>query len=164
MNPTQGHVLETVSAMPIPALMRGGRGNVLAALTYNPPAALLRRYATENKSDLVTANKAFRALKQFLAVCATAEHPCSPSIAIDAMWHEFLMFSEEYYSFCLQYFGAVIHHHPTEMMMNGNYRETRESASRLFGELDARFWPKKTGAGALCSGGDCSANCGDSGG
>ena len=129
-----------------------------------PPDALLRRYMAENKSDLATANKAFVALKQFLFVCATTKHHCSPSIAIDAMWHEFLMFSGEYYNFCLQRFGMVIHHHPTEMMMNENYRNTRNSALNIFGELDAKFWPNMAASGALCSGGDCSANCGDSGG
>lgn len=138
-----------------PAQKKGG----LSVLDYKPPDMLLRRYMAENKTNLVTARKAFVALGQFLFVCATAKHSCSPSIAIDAAWHEFLVFSKEYYNFCQQYFGTVIHHRPTEVMMNESYQNTRNSACEIFGKLDREFWPKSAARTALCSGGECSAGC-----
>lgn len=161
MNITQRYGSENIFSGPPAVIARKATVAKPFVLSYKAPDALLRRYATENKCDLETARKAFEALKQFLIVCTVAKHSCSPSIAIDAMWHEFLMFSEEYYNFCLHGFGALIHHFPTEMMMNDDYRGTRRTASRLFGDLDIKFWPKKGRNGALCSGGDCGAKCGD---
>lgn len=31
---------------------------------------------------------------------------------IDEMWHEFILFTEDYSNFCMQYFGAYMHHLP----------------------------------------------------
>jgi hypothetical protein len=31
---------------------------------------------------------------------------------IDEMWHEFILFTEDYTNFCLQYFGKYLHHLP----------------------------------------------------
>jgi len=160
VNTVQENALRITRQAVTPVLMTlAQRKGGLSVLDYKPPDALLRRYMAENKTDLATAKKAFMALKQFLFVCATAKHSCSPSIAIDAMWHEFLMFSKEYYNFCLQYFGTVVHHHPTEVMMNESYRNTRDSALKNFGKLDRKFWPKSVTCVALCSGGECSAGC-----
>ena len=159
---TQGHVLEQASTAPPPAgILR--EGDIACFLQHQPLPALLRRYMKEQKCDQALAEQAFVSTKQFLFACATAPHPCSPSLAIDGMWHEFLMFSKEYYDFCMLHFGKMIHHHPTERMMIENYQATRKTAERMFGPLDERFWPKMRRSAraraALCYGGDCSAGC-----
>ena len=35
-----------------------------------------------------------------------------PLIVIDEMWHNFVLFTTEYFAFCKQYFGYYIHHAP----------------------------------------------------
>ena len=36
-----------------------------------------------------------------------------PLWVIDEMWHTFLLYSKDYYDFCHQYLGRMIHHRPT---------------------------------------------------
>lgn len=134
---------------------------------YKPPTLLLERYMKEQSCKRKKADKAFIALKQFLYVCATASHRCSPSAEIDPMWHEFLMFSEVYYTFCMKYFDRVIHHHPTKRKMPASYKETYASALKIFGKLDPEFWPEPReerkeahcGSYALCVDSHCTSSC-----
>ena len=35
-----------------------------------------------------------------------------PLVVIDEMWHNFVLFTKEYFGFCKQYFGYYIHHAP----------------------------------------------------
>ncbi|HUH01293.1 MAG TPA: hypothetical protein VML75_04815 [Kofleriaceae bacterium] len=46
---------------------------------------------------------------------------------LDEMWHCFILFTEEYASFCEHYCGGFVHHHPTthveEAAMRAAYRE-----------------------------------------
>jgi hypothetical protein len=56
----------------------------------------------------------FKDVLLFLYVCAISKpgQRISPPKAIDDGWHEFLVFTSDYYDFCQKYFGRFIHHSP----------------------------------------------------
>ena len=93
-------------------------------------------------------------------------------IAIDEMWHTFILFTPDYTEFCLNHFGFYIHHVPTrqkereqiqQSFLNDTasaVRQTREEVFAkyeyvydLFGEDVFRKWfveyPKKYAVGGL---------------
>ncbi|MBV7314959.1 hypothetical protein [Shewanella sp. NIFS-20-20] len=41
----------------------------------------------------------------------------TPLVVIDEMWHNFILFSDDYFHFCKKYFGHYIHHMPTTKQM-----------------------------------------------
>ena len=46
-----------------------------------------------------------------------------PLVVIDEMWHNFVLFTKEYFEFCFRYFGYYIHHAPAT---EAEDRESRE--------------------------------------
>lgn len=78
---------------------------------------------------------------------------------IDEMWHEFMLYSEDYSDFCLKYFGRYIHHLPTHSsdksktrtrLLNGDLEAIERQRIEidrlislvfdLFGRNIARLW------------------------
>lgn len=51
-------------------------------------------------------------LKRFFLMCALLRNVPMYSTKVDEAWHEMLMFTREYESFCQQFCGAYIHHAP----------------------------------------------------
>lgn len=62
---------------------------------------------TEDKASL-----AFHDLKCFMYIAAESDRPVAPSIVIDEIWHEFILFTREYGQFCSTLLGRFIHHVP----------------------------------------------------
>lgn len=60
----------------------------------------------------------FRETKKFLYLCAYGQTNCinievhSSLQIIDEMWHSFILFTDDYHSFCENNFGAYLHHFP----------------------------------------------------
>jgi hypothetical protein len=134
---------------------------------YEPSPLLLARFMVRSpNNNLERANRAFVALKQFLLVSAQQKslHSCSPSQPIDEMWHEFLMFTEEYQGFCLDWLGTMVHHHPISpasdpAITEDTYRLTRKAAQKMFGTLDPEFWPKPKRRASAHTAGGCGSLC-----
>lgn len=62
----------------------------------------------------------FNETKKWIWLAAVAEQEGSIKLLIDGnllfideMWHNFILFTKEYSSYCLNYFGFFVHHHPT---------------------------------------------------
>lgn len=57
-------------------------------------------------------------LREYFAVACMAEGKMvsMPSQAVDVAWHEFLLFTQLYQTFCKKAFGHYFHHHPVEAM------------------------------------------------
>lgn len=57
-------------------------------------------------------------LREYFQVCNLAGNDMvsMPSQAIDAAWHEFILFTRQYESFCRRAFGRFLHHTPAEAM------------------------------------------------
>ena len=80
------------------------------------PAPLLARFTEEHEGaysgdvDVVVDG-----LRQWFEVCRRAgnDFVAMPSEAVDAMWHEFILFTRAYGAFCDRAFGRFLHHTPT---------------------------------------------------
>jgi hypothetical protein len=59
-------------------------------------------------------------LRQYLLICIDAiEVPLPmPSKAVDAAWHEFILFTRAYCFFCDRAYGAYLHHTPTHRLLS----------------------------------------------
>lgn len=57
--------------------------------------------------------EAFLELKKFVALCRHSGRPLAmTSPQIDTVWHQFILFTREYHSFCDEFFGGFLHHSP----------------------------------------------------
>ena len=79
-------------------------------------------------------------MKQFLYLCGTRPGICSPTDPIDAAWHEFILYTQDYTTFCEEMFGRYIHHVPPTYLSNENVSKgktwrTFQVAQDIFGEL-----------------------------
>ena len=111
---------------------------------------VLERYAKEHRLPMSEAERHFRELMKFLAICAMMPFPCTPSAKMNEVWHNFLLHTSEYYEFCLAEFGRIIHHSPSPFPENVKYRKTRQIAKKMFGELDPELWPDDDFLAADC--------------
>jgi hypothetical protein len=67
-------------------------------------------------------------------------------VAIDEMWHTFVLFTKDYAAFCERYFGHFVHHVPT------TYREQRAARRRGVAVERRRAEARIRGAAAyICS-------------
>jgi hypothetical protein len=89
--------------------------------TYKFPRGLLTKLEqhypgfTRKESALVS-----RGLRQFfLAYLMSGKDFVSmPSVAADALWHEFILYTREYKDFCRRAFGGFLHHSPAVVLSN----------------------------------------------
>ncbi|MCB1316892.1 MAG: hypothetical protein KDK27_13100 [Leptospiraceae bacterium] len=74
-----------------------------------------RRLAREQGWSTEFANGAIEEYKRFMFLITVSEAPCTPSQAVDAVWHTHLMYTREYWqNFCANILGQPIHHSPTQ--------------------------------------------------
>jgi len=115
---------------------------------------LLRRYAEDHGATIDESRRCFKALKEFLIVCAVKPGYKVTSDPVDQMWHTFLLFTKDYRQFCEDNLGMFINHEPFENAAPEVYLETRAFMEEYFGYLDERLWSANAKA-------DCSSGCGD---
>lgn len=79
---------------------------------------------------------------------------CSPSAALDEMWHHFILHTRAYADYCLKFLGRFVHHNPTDTPFVSGRAEMLEFAEALFGGIDRDVWPKVgvTACDSSCSG------------
>lgn len=96
-------------------------------LSYQHPA-VLKLYEQNYPNNTLSAEIAFREALKYLWLTqkhlqdhiSQPNNPLLPSECImlrsmreiDEMWHEFILFTEDYMNFCERYFGKYIHHLP----------------------------------------------------
>lgn len=90
------------------------------------------------------AEQLFIDMKQFLFLCGTRPGICSPTEPIDAAWHEFVLYTQDYASFCDEMFGRFIHHVPPTYLSNegqtkGKTWRTFQVAEDVFGQLSSNW-------------------------
>ncbi len=83
----------------------------------------------------------FEGIKMFLGVCAQVPGVYVPSLPVDEIWHDFLMFTEDYCGFCNTQLGCYIHHRPVNGDPPSGYLATRVLLEQLAGPLDSVIWP-----------------------
>lgn len=79
------------------------------------PAKLRRRYP---ELDDAQVERVLAGLREYFTLCAQAGRRvvAMPSQAVDAAWHEFILFTRGYQQFCERAFGRFLHHTPAEAM------------------------------------------------
>jgi len=50
--------------------------------------------------------------KQFMYLAGTSDEDCTPSQDVDKVWHEHILFTKDYYDYCNNIIGKIIHHKP----------------------------------------------------
>ncbi len=88
----------------------------------------------------------FVELKKYLAINYLYNtHVAMINRKVDAIWHQFLLFTKEYHTFCEKYFGQYMHHTPADEEENnteniGKLQKDAENFVMLyyqtFGELN----------------------------
>ncbi len=92
-------------------------------------------------------------LLKFLYLCANNNSVLTPSLRVDALWHEFILFSRSYTRFCDSHFSQYIHHEPSDSPNDEvhQYQHTLQLYLKQFGKLNTDFW---------ASAGICEKHCG----
>ncbi len=101
--------------------------------TYMFPAGLLdklasRRPALEAKDRQLVA----RALRQFFVAYLKSgrKYVSMPSQVVDDLWHEFILYTRHYDSFCRRAFGGFMHHTPAVVL--GSHRHDNAGLRRTW--------------------------------
>ena len=87
--------------------------------TYKLPRGLLsklaERYPGMTRKELALVS---RGLRQFFIayLMSGKKYVAMPSVAADSLWHEFILYTREYQSFCRRAFGGFLHHTPAVIL------------------------------------------------
>ena len=101
---------------------RTGRQDVIDRpfLPYGCTERIRRHHPSLGDDDVARVESG---LRDWFAVCAATggRQVAMPSPVVDDLWHEFLLFTRDYASFCDAAFGRFLHHTPTEAMTQDEY-------------------------------------------
>jgi len=134
-----------------------------AVMQYANPA-VVARFVDKLGLDEAAASLLFDDTKRFLYLCATKRKGdpfLAPTKKVDAGWHEFILFTEDYASFCQNFLGRFIHHRPSrkEDAYDGAraLRFTKAFAASTFGALSDnwKIRPTERNQCVDCDGGGC---------
>ncbi len=127
-------------------------------LTYTH-RGVIEKLVIEEKIPKKEGRKLFKDLLRFLTIAGSGLR-CVPSTRIDLAWHTFILFTEDYHSFCRKFFGKMLHHKPFVWNEKPDdkghvYGERLYAAvQKVFGQdVDATNWlDTAAGSGTCCSG------------
>ena len=94
----------------------------------------------------------FEETLKFLFLCARCNKTLTPSILIDQIWHEFILFTRTYESFCQSRLDRFIHHQPSndDNENKNQYEATLLAYQEIFGEPVQPYWPLFTNIMSDC--------------
>lgn len=103
---------------------------------YKSPG-VIERFCKIYGFEPADAELLFEDVKSWLALACLAkkEHPEKnfvidhALVAIDEMWHNFVLFTHEYTQFCEKYFGGYLHHNPSTSENKGEESELMKKMS-----------------------------------
>ena len=110
-------VLLTILIVFILIKMRSKRRNEYIE-NYQFPDIILAKF-TEKHKDLTDADikLVIKELKKYFYLSSlSSDILIMPSIVLDDLWHEFILYTKEYNSFCNKAFGSFLHHSPNDTM------------------------------------------------
>lgn len=81
---------------------------------------------------LAEAQELFEDTKKWLWLCGTRPRSLrmtvfGPMKMLDEMWHTFILFTRAYTEYCVEHYGAYLHHAPTTRAETERYRERLEA-------------------------------------
>lgn len=90
---------------------------------------------------------------QFAALTAVAEHPVCPSSYEDEFWHQFILNTRLYNTWCLRHFGRFLHHRPGKQT---------DFTVQYTQALKAKYFSVDSRLAATCTGNNCgNSSCGN---
>jgi hypothetical protein len=98
------------------------------------------------------ATRAVEEYKRFLFLAKRANHPVTPSKAVDEVWHLHMIFTRSYWErLCGRVLGRALHHEPAggeddAERFARQYEQTIESYRAWFGEPTEDVWPRRVEA------------------
>ncbi|MYW96034.1 hypothetical protein G3I59_36875 [Amycolatopsis rubida] len=95
---------------------------------------LVNRIAKEHGKPRELAARIMDQALAFLAACAHATEPLSPSETVDIGWHTFILYTREYAAFCDRIAGRFMHHEPSD---TGAIPVTRSPADSMTATVEA---------------------------
>ncbi len=115
----------------------------------NIPLPFSARLARDQGWRIEKAREVIEEYRRFLYLSQVAEHPVTPSEAVDQAWHEHLVYTHSYWDdLCGKVLGRPLHHGPTKGGSAENakfydwYARTLESYAREFGHVPpTAIWP-----------------------
>lgn len=124
---------------------------------------VIGRFMKVHGVSQVEAETIFRELMKFLFICGHVPASSPPSAMVDEMWHTFIMFTWDYYEFCVEYVGRFLHHNPVDDPYKGNRPEMLALLVSTFGSVQEKYWyhltQTKPGTLRTCAANYCSENC-----
>lgn len=79
---------------------------------------VIEKFRDDWDVDENEARDIFSEMKKFLYISEIGLQKCiqieidEPTLIIDKMWHQFILFTEDYEIFCNRFFGKMVHHAP----------------------------------------------------
>jgi hypothetical protein len=133
---------------PVVAIVLAGIATIIAVSIYRPwlqlrraefirtyrwPPGLLERLE-KHRPGLERKDSALvsRGLRQFLVayLMSGKRYVSMPSQVADDLWHEFILYTREYDSFCRRAFGGFLHHTPAVVL--SGHRKSNEGLRRVW--------------------------------
>lgn len=119
-----------------------------AVLEYKNPE-IVARIKREHGMSQEEVEKLFEDTLMYLFLCSVVSKPIAPTKQIDKGWHEFLMYTRDYRSFCDEYLGIFVHHNPVPIMTKSTSlltsQDTLGFAIETFGEVGPNWYSKSQG-------------------
>jgi hypothetical protein len=106
------------------------------------------RLARENGWTSAHAARVLDEYRRFCFLAVVADHPVTPSDAVDQAWHLHLTYTRDYWErFCPDVLGRPLHHGPTaggadeRHRFHQQYAATLAAYERVFGAAPVDLWP-----------------------
>ena len=102
--------------------------------------------------QLTEAQQGLQEVLRFIYLCAHSNSTLTPSVLVDDLWHEFILFTRSYSRFCENQIGHFVHHQPSADRVNEllQYQQTLALYEQTFGDCDKFFWPRPQINAAPC--------------
>src|SRR5262245_40923299 len=121
-------------------------GEFRAALDYEAPFLIEKLIKDQIVDSAVEGAALFTEVKKYLALSRLDRDSAWEmySARVDAVWHQFVLFTHEYSVFCNRYLGGFVHHRPSnasEVSSKRNSRSTFPSFSARYREVFGQELP-----------------------
>ncbi|MFM9946516.1 MAG: hypothetical protein ACKV1O_01130 [Saprospiraceae bacterium] len=122
---------------------------------------IIVRYSKELGVSISTSKKHNKVLVEFLDLASKSEHSCYPDKTIDNAWHNFILFTKDYYAFCQRKYNKLIHHNPIDKINEPQIGYLCKYSSKGKSKMIAQL---TTITQAICDGGgDSCSTCSSDG-
>ncbi len=110
------------------------------------------------------ARSVFEDMKRYLYLGRITGKPLIPPPEVDEMWHNFILFTVDYASFCSRFLGRFIHHRPrrrddSPTGSGFTVKDTLNIAQAEFGSLSSNWNYPNLHAKADCGPDSCGCGC-----